>query len=110
MDNGRNRKVEEILGSLDRHPRASAPNFFYTRLKARMEKSRENSPQKSWILRPAYTLAALVLILVVNAAVILKNNQSEETSVTDIDTTLSIASEYSINDNGFMYDLTQENN
>ena len=30
-------KIEQILQSLDANQRASAPDFFYTRLKARME-------------------------------------------------------------------------
>jgi hypothetical protein len=109
MENKGNNRIEEILGSLDGLSRASAPNFFYTRLRARMEK-KENSPQRSWVLRPAYSFAALILILLINAAVILKTNTSDENSFSETDTTLSIASEYSINDNGFIYDLIQENN
>ena len=38
MNNEQNKKVEDILSSLDGVQKAVAPDFFYTRLKARMEK------------------------------------------------------------------------
>ena len=46
MDNNRNKKIEDILGSLDTNQRAPAPDFFYTRLKARMEGKYEKETTK----------------------------------------------------------------
>ena len=53
MNTERNKQAEEIINSLDGVKRASAPDFFYTRLKARMEKGLDPGYRRSWVLRPA---------------------------------------------------------
>ena len=110
MNINRNKQVEEILGSLDGSQRAAAPDFFYTRLKARMERGLEQaqSLNKSWLLRPAFAITALAVILLINAFVILKNDASKDTATNDVETLQSIAAEYSLNDNSPVYDLNQE--
>jgi len=108
MNNEKNKKIEEILGSLDHHPRTPAPDFFYTRLKARMEKKHEKNTRRSWVLRPAFAFTVLVSVLLVNAAVILRTGSSEDIAVTDTDAMQSIAAEYSLDENSSVYDLTQE--
>ena len=101
-----NKKVEEILNSLDGINRAAIPDFFYTRLMARMEKSLEPSIKKSWILRPAFALTTLAAVLLINAVVILKGD--DDTAANDSETLQSIAADYSLNDNISVYDLTQD--
>ncbi|MBC7875293.1 MAG: hypothetical protein H7Y01_14920 [Ferruginibacter sp.] len=114
MKNDQNKKIEDILGSLDGSQRATVPDFFYTRLQARMlaqlDGGKVPALKKSWILRPAYALAVLAGVLVINAAVILKGNTTENgvTNSNDTETLQSIAAEYSLNDNNSVYDLTQE--
>ncbi len=104
MNNEQNNKIEEILRSLDGNQQAAVPDFFYTRLKARMEKGYENIGRKSWVLRPVYAMAALVVVLLINAAVIFNENTENESTVTD--TFQSVAAEYSLNDNSTnLYDL-----
>jgi len=106
-----NNRVNQILSSLDANQRASAPDFFYTRLKARMEKELEpqNKNNKIWMLRPAYAIAALIVVLVINVAVILKEEPSTEiNNNSDSETEQSIAAEYSLNDNNIIYDLTPD--
>lgn len=98
MENNRNNRIDEVLGSLDNVQRAKAPDFFYTRLKARMEKELVAEPRKSWVLRPVYILGVLLVVLAVNAAIIFKGS-STETSPSDTETMQSIASEYRINSN-----------
>jgi len=101
MNNEKNKRIEEILGSLDGSPKAGMPPFFYTRLKARME-AMEQKPvaaatQRSWLLRPAFAITTLVTVLLVNAFVLFQRGQraaSEQES--NIQT---IAAEYSLNDN-----------
>lgn len=107
MDNERNTRIEQILNSLDGNQRGAAPVFFYTRLKARVEKERE-SYNKTLMLRPAYALGTLILVLSINLAVILKENQISENnnSIGDNETAQSIAAEYSLSDNNTIYDLT----
>lgn len=99
MENNRNNRIDEVLNSLDNVQRATAPDFFYTRLKARMEKELvAQSRKKSWVLRPVYILGVLLVVLAVNAAIIFKGSSSE-TSPSDTETMQSIASEYRINSN-----------
>ena len=104
-----NKKVEEILESLDGIKRANAPDFFYIRLKARMEKNILPAPARPWLLRPVYALGALVLVLLVNAAVIItKNNSAEAISNNDSETLQSIAADYNLNDVSSLYDLNED--
>jgi hypothetical protein len=109
MNNNKNSKIEEILGSLDGTRRAAAPDFFYTRLKARMEKGLEPEPKRPWILRPAFALTVLAGVLLVNAAVIFQKNDTAETVTSDAETLQSIAAEYSLNDNNtILFDINQD--
>lgn len=111
MNNDRDKKIEEILNSLDGSKRTAMPDFFYTRLKARMENGLVGTTKQSWILRPAYAFLALLLVLLINAAVILKGNGTQEntTGITDTETIQSIAAEYSLNDNStILYDINQD--
>lgn len=88
---------DDVLDSLNGLKRATAPDFFYTRLRSRME--RESNPQKlhSWIPKPIYAIAGLVLIILLNLAVILRNdNKTEKTQETEM--YLSTTGDYNIND------------
>jgi inorganic pyrophosphatase/exopolyphosphatase len=99
MDTKRNNTTEEVLNSLDGIQKATMPDFFYTRLKARMEKGYEPAvPVKSWIFRPAYAVAALMLVLIINAAVIFKNRETKASSNPEIESLQSIAAEYNLNE------------
>ena len=101
--------MEDILGSLDGIQKAVAPDFFYTRLRARMEKGYTSVGSKSWILRPVYAMAALVVVILINAAVIFNGQNTKEDTVADTDTLQSVAAEYALNDNSTsLYDLNME--
>jgi hypothetical protein len=109
MNNNRNSKIEDILGSLDGVKKASAPDFFYTRLKARMEKGLEPEPKRPWLLRPAFALTVLAGVLMVNAAVIFQKTDTAETAINDAEQFQSIAAEYSLNDNNtILFDINQD--
>lgn len=116
MNNDRNKKIEEILNSLDGSQKAVVSDFFYTRLKARMQSRLESAVipdiKKSWVLRPAFALTVLAAVLFINAFVILKNDGTKNDSISEItndsDTLQSIAAEYSLNDNNSLYDLNQD--
>lgn len=58
-------RVDEHLHSLQGMREAETDLFFYTRLKARMDKRREQ-PQWLFPLKPAWLIASLVLLLAVN--------------------------------------------
>ncbi|MFI5133699.1 MAG: hypothetical protein ACHQEB_05155 [Chitinophagales bacterium] len=102
-----NSDTEKILNSLDGVKRMPAPGFFYTRLKARMEKELIVNANPKWILRPVVIVSALVLLLTVNAVVILQHNDGEnEMTSTDNESQQTIASAYQLTDNS-PYDINQ---
>src|SRR5258706_14115024 len=107
MNNEKTHRIEEILNSLDSSRRAPAPDFFYSRLKARMQRGFERG-SKRWILRPVYALAVLVLVLIVNITVMLSSKQATDNTATDNETAQTIAAEYNLNDSNSLYDLTTD--
>lgn len=111
MNTGQNKNnIEEILSSLDGVKRATASDFFYTRLKARMEAGLLPQPVKR-SLYPAYALGALLVILLLNAAVLFTKSNSannDVVSVNETETLQSIAAEYSPGDVNSLYDLNEE--
>lgn len=111
MSTEKNRKIDEILNSLDGVKKAEPPDFFYTRLLAKMGKGLPGGKNKIWILKPVYAVAIIVLVLVVNAFVFFNTRDDESTNgiVSDNETLQqSIASEYSLADNSSIYDLNSD--
>lgn len=108
MNNEKSNREEEILDSLNGCKRAEIPAFFYTRLKARLEKESGRSTTRIWLLRPAFAGAALIIILLVNAFVLLKGNNLKEDVTSETESLQSIAAEYSLNDNNTLYELNQD--
>ncbi len=112
MNTEKNKKIDEILDSLDHCERASAPDFFYTRLKARMQgelESKSRVKKAPLILRPVFALTAVVAVIVINAFVIFQNdNSNENTALSEAESIQSIAADYSLNDNTILFDINQE--
>jgi len=69
-----NKKIEDVLNSLGGMSRAKAPDFFYTRLNARMDGEMELSGGTigRLLTRPALALSLAVIILVMNVTVIMQ--------------------------------------
>ena len=118
MNTEKNKKIDEILGSLDNCQRAEVPDFFYTRLKAKMENSvlgnRETvSAKRPLILRPVFALTALAAVLIINAFVIIQKDNTTDndtsTALSDADSFQSMAAEYSLNENTtILFDINQD--
>ena len=111
MNKETNKKADEILNSLEGMKRATAPDFFFTRLRSRMEKEYEPLAKKQRVLRPAYAFAALLVVLLINVAVLFQNSRNSDTTATatiDTDSIQALASEYSVTDAGSVYDLNLE--
>lgn len=90
-------KMEEALSSLDGIQRAAAPDFFYTRLSARMEKELTTP---AWIPfgKPVWLIATLLVFLVLNTMMIKQTKLSKSNgSVTNTGSSLqSFAAEYEL--------------
>ena len=59
-----NERIEQIMGSLDSIQKATAPDFFYTRLTGKMQQEQEHTT--IFVLRPAFITAVLTVLLIVN--------------------------------------------
>lgn len=57
-------RVQSIMESLGGLQPAAAPDFFYTRLKGKMQPAAEKKP--FFILRPAFITGVLAVFLIVN--------------------------------------------
>ena len=115
METKGNKRIDEVLGSLDQCKRATAPDFFYTRLKARMlaghdESTKDLTPtgRQKWVLKPVYIVSGLLLVLALNVFVFLRGQNDTKTADTDVTVQQSIASEYNLYDINTVYDLNQE--
>lgn len=90
-------KLGEILSSLDGVQRAAAPDFFYTRLQARMEKELTTP---AWIPfgKPVWLIATLMVCLVMNTLMIKqsKHTKTNSTSTNNSSSLQSFASEYEL--------------
>ena len=68
-------RIDKILGSADGLKKATAPNFFYTRLIGRMQQESEPKRKPFFLLRPAFITAALSLILLINIVALTQLNK-----------------------------------
>lgn len=77
-----NKKIEDILQSLDGIKKASPAPYFFTRLEARMERERNVWERVSaFVSKPVIAIASICLIITINTAVIF----SSTTSVSNTD-------------------------
>lgn len=92
-------RIEQILNSWDGARRAEAPDYFYTRLKARMEREAGEQPVKSWLLKPAFVIAALTAVIVINAFIFFQDGNSSTITTSPTEESIqSIAAEYNLSD------------
>ncbi len=95
MNNSGNieKKVSETLGSIDQIGRAQANPFLYTRVRAALSGSAESDGWYSFLKKPAFALATVVLVLIMNAVVIV--NSSDNSTVTLQEDEQQFVKEYS---------------
>lgn len=106
---GNNKNTDEILNSLEGVKRAAPAGFFYTRLRARMEKEPGKAPSMPRVLRPVWIIGMLAVVLIINAAVILRSGTTTNTSTASESEKLqSIAADYNMNDVSSLYDLNED--
>lgn len=82
----REQKIESILNSLDGLEKANPRPFFFTRLEARMQEEVKGSFVEKilgFLIRPSVAIAAVVLIVVVNAFVIISTTLHSEDQATE---------------------------
>ena len=92
LNHNNSNNINEVLGSLDGIQRAKAPAFFYTRLKARLEREFDNAgPLVRLLTKPALALTFAAIILVLNTAVIMQLWQQDSNLTTTDNSTMVVA-------------------
>lgn len=109
MKNETVNQIDSILSSLDQVKRASAPDYFYTRLKGRMQREAEQ-PVGFWLLRPVSAVTLLLFLLSINAFLLIDRQQEtvDMAVISDSEYSNAIASEYRLHDNLTFYENGQE--
>ena len=69
-----NKKVEEVLGSLDNIQRAEPQSFFFTRVNARLKRDEKSfwETTGAFLARPAVAIAGLCMILALNVFILIQ--------------------------------------
>ncbi len=92
-------EIEKTMRALAGIEAAEPKPFFYTRLKARMEKAQEAMPpQIRWVMKPAYLFSTLAIIIVLNvvSAVNYSKSSTQDSNEQNIE---GFAKEYGFNQN-----------
>jgi anti-sigma-K factor RskA len=100
--------IDKAMTSLDGMQRASANPYLYTRVEARLREDKTFwNRAGSFISRPAFAVAAICLVIFMNLAIFLRDQQQPVVASTNQDDVQILASEYSISGNT-IYDATAE--
>jgi hypothetical protein len=75
------KRIDEIMGSLDHIEAATAPDFFYIRLAGKMQPA-ENR-ETFFMLRPAFITGMLCLLLTANIVALLKVTKTPKQASTE---------------------------
>ncbi|OIN59163.1 hypothetical protein [Arsenicibacter rosenii] len=89
-------EIEKTLHSLDGIERAEPKPFLYTRIQGRIERRRADTYSRIWQLKPAYVIASVALLIVLNVAAILVYNRSHRQSDTARPSIDAMASDYGL--------------
>jgi hypothetical protein len=75
------KKVNDALESLEGIQKAEPAPWFFTRVKARLEREKHNiwETTGSYMARPAIAIAGLIFILCINAAILFQKDTPEST-------------------------------
>jgi hypothetical protein len=100
------KKAEEMLNSLGRIQRATPAPFFYTRLKARLDRKEKNAWEATgrFFVRPVVAIAALCLILLINGLIFFRQEQQDTTARLADQNEQTLASEYGLATNNIYFD------
>lgn len=100
------RKIDEVMESLGGIQRAKAPDFMYTRLKARMEKEfDQGGPLGRWLTKPVLALSIAAIILIANTTTVLKMWNQGTSAGSTSESAQVVASDYPVN----VYPVYNEN-
>jgi hypothetical protein len=101
--------ANEVLGSIDGIKRAPANPFLYTKIVAGIEtKSAPWETAASWLSRPAFAFASVLLFLAVNIAVVMwGNNKANNELAKKLASEQMLASEFMNTQNYQLVDINE---
>jgi uncharacterized membrane protein YdfJ with MMPL/SSD domain len=106
MNSNIDKLVDDALNSADGAARAAARPYLFTRLTARMQRSEDTYWEKAvrFITRPAVAIAGLCLVIAINVAAFVINDEdtgagTDEQALTADDYSNSVATLYDIENN-----------
>ncbi|WP_298737608.1 hypothetical protein [uncultured Chitinophaga sp.] len=90
-------EIEKVLNSLDGASRAGTGDYFFTRLQARLQPKGSNAWERAigWIARPSVAIVGLLLILLMNGAIVLRQLKQEK-SLAEQSSVQAFAEEYPV--------------
>ena len=77
-----NERVEKIMESLNGLQKTGAPDFFYNRLRGKMQREMESVKKPFFLLRPAFITAVLSIFLIVNVFSLLEIGKAPKQNAT----------------------------
>lgn len=85
--------VDELLERIGPFREPETDDFFYTRLKARMEQ-----PAPAWVfpLRPAWVISAFTLLLVLNGVMLFQQHKTKKETTTAVSPVEQVAESYDL--------------
>lgn len=88
-------EIAKTLNSLDGAGRATAGNFFFTRLQARLQQKGSSSWERvtGWIARPSVAVTLLILVLLLNGVIVVRQLK-QQTPGSDQASVQAFAEEY----------------
>lgn len=89
-------ELEKTLHALDGMERAEPKPFLYTRIQGRLERRRADTYSRIWQLKPAYVIASVALLIVLNVAAMLVYSRSQRQSGTAKPSIDAVASDYGL--------------
>jgi hypothetical protein len=94
MDPHLNKKIHEVMQSLEGVEKATPRPFFFTHLEARMQREKSRwETISSFLSKPVVAFACICLVIVINAAVIFSSSSLKNSSDQQ-NTELATADEY----------------
>ena len=70
------KRVDQVLSSLDQVKRAEANPFLYTRIEQALNKNEEKTGILAIFNRPAFAIGGLVLVILMNSVIFLRHSDT----------------------------------
>jgi len=96
----KNERINKIMESLDGIDRAEAPYFFTSKLLTKL-KAQPEKPKRIFFLRPAFVVAAVTIMVLINVILLTKTSNVQVNNVQQEATIESFAEAYHLTTNSY---------